>query len=107
MEIKFVGTNTSKTVWWSYEGESFQEIYDRLVADGIINFYDRYEPILVDYANEHGLDLEDEEQFFEAYENAFDLLPDGEYRSYIEQENGNAYYQWFYCWDDEKGWQEI
>lgn len=104
--IKFVGTNTAKNIWWKYEGDSFQEIYDQLVADDVISFYDEYEPIVKDYAEEHGLDLDDEDQFLQAYENAFDFLPDEDYRKYIEQEDGNAYYQWFYEWTD-NGWQEI
>ena len=41
-----------------------------------------------------------------AYEKAFDI-PDEDYKGYIEQEQGNAYYQWFYRWDEGEGWIEF
>lgn len=103
MQYQWIGAKEDLSAWWHYEGESLLEIYDQLVTDGVIKFYDKS----ISFHGE-GLEarLDTDEDNLQAYNDALDSLTDEDIKKYIEIETDNAYYQWFYEWSDEEGWKE-
>lgn len=74
--MKFIGYNTSKTIKYEYEGETYKEIFDALIEKGIIHY--------------------------EEFENNIELKEDTDYKKAIGMCRGNAYYQEWVEDDEDK-----
>ena len=99
--IKWTGENTQRNIMWIYGGDTYKEIYDQLVEDGVISTSEYFpdEKAMIEKAG-HTLsemcnhDGDEYQEWFDKITENIELT-DEDYEDIISNENGNAYYQKF------------
>lgn len=112
-KIGWEGKDTRGLLIWKASANTYYDLYYKLIDLGVISVVDGYphETYAIEKAGKSYEDFEDEdgypidgmlEKFVEEH-----FPTDEEFKTIIKNENGNAYYQTFYNWDDsEKEWVE-
>lgn len=104
----FKGTDTSGRIHYKAEGNTLLELYNDLERQNIITTsdYDPYEKAVMKKYNKTWDDFMDEDGYenhdlFVKWYDTVDGLTDNEILEMIGEENGNAYYQTIYKYNDE------
>lgn len=103
-KIKWSGCNTSKNIWWNKKADSYKELWDLLLIRNLVHnedydkylFY-KYGVTESDFYDTDGEWLDD--KYFEFVNTHW--LEEDEYKELIKSCDGNAYYQWFWEWNEE------
>lgn len=104
-KIKWKGTNTQQNLWWQEEANTYKDLWDVLEEREIVH-YEQYERYLSNITGINPDDLKTDEEYYKWIE-SYDLSEE-EWKDLIKSCDGNAYYQWFYEWNEEiKEYEEV
>lgn len=103
-KIKWKGCNTAQNIWWNKKANSYKELWDLLLIRNLVHD-DKYEKCLLDKYEVNESDFYDTDgEYLDDKYNEFMTtheLEEDEYKELIKSCDGNAYYQWFWEWNEE------
>lgn len=103
-KIKWRGCNTAQNIWWNKKADSYKELWDLLLIRNLVcdedyveYLFNKYKVAECDFYDTDGEWLEDKyNEFMNKH-----WLEEDEYKELIKSCDGNAYYQWFWEWNEE------
>lgn len=103
LKIKWVGRNTAMNIKWEAEADSYRDLWYELLEKRVVHDdeYDRYvfnkEGVTEDdFKIDNDWDTDKYDEFMSDV-----MLDEDEWKDLIESCDGNAYYQYFYEFNEE------